>query len=853
LLASGAATAQPIDLRSGDRVDGTLGPGDEVLGSDGSYYDVYVYRGRPNEEITITLRSSDFDAYLLGGPSLADAVAAFEEDDDGGGGTDAELITTTNASGDYYVLANTYDAGEGGAYVLGASAVRGRFDGGFDDGASGGDTIRDGQTIEGDLSRSDDQLPDESYVDLYTYEGTPGESVTFTLRSTDFDAFLAVGPIRGGVMTPEAYDDDSAGGTDSELTVQVGFDGTIGVRANSLRAGETGAYTLSASASGGGGMAGLTPIYAGDDVPGSLSASDPRLSDESHYDLYEFVGSAYEEIEITLASSDFDAYLGGGATPDDAIRGTDQDDDSAGGTDAQLRVQADASGRYVIRANSLRAGATGAYTLSVRSASGTMVGADAIPALALGRSVSGTLASGDETLGDGTYVDMFTYAGSPGEEIEITMTSPDFDTYLILSRVFGGEIETVAEDDDGGEGLNSTIRATLNQSGTYVVLANSAFADNSGSYTLTLSRPGGAPSEDAGSGLVLLRTGQIQNGRLETSDTELADASFADTYVYRGAPGETVLITLRSDDFDAFLGVASITGDDVEAVARDDDSAGNGDAQVRLTIAGSGVYAIQANSYGPGETGAYTLLVERAGSVAPPSTRSGDSRFAGKWAPATYRPTTEFASIRDMSRRERRLEGTAESLNASYPLPRNVSLAFEECGQPNAYYSPRDAAVAFCYEMFGFLQSTLGSQVEASRLDEAINGAYEFIMLHEVGHALTDQLDLPITGREEDVADQFAALMLIRQGTKGARAAIDGVLALQQGDDFSTSDYAGEHSLGPVRLYNVVCLVYGSDPQKYAGLVGPNGLPEDRAVRCPGEFQQVEKAFDRLLGFVYNE
>ena len=51
----------------------------------------------------------------------------------------------------------------------------------------------------------------------------------------------------------------------------------------------------------------------------------------------------------------------------------------------------------------------------------------------------------------------------------------------------------------------------------------------------------------------------------------------------------------------------------------------------------------------------------------------------------------------------------------------------------------------------------------------------------------------------------------------------------------------------------MVCLVYGSDPDKYAGLVGADGLPEARAVRCPAEYAQVEKAFDRLLGFVYNE
>ena len=36
----------------------------------------------------------------------------------------------------------------------------------------------------------------------------------------------------------------------------------------------------------------------------------------------------------------------------------------------------------------------------------------------------------------------------------------------------------------------------------------------------------------------------------------------------------------------------------------------------------------------------------------------------------------------------------------------------------------------------------------------------------------------------------------------------------------------------PVRLYNVMCWIYGSDPIKYSQLVGGR-LSEDRAVRCP--------------------
>lgn len=42
-----------------------------------------------------------------------------------------------------------------------------------------------------------------------------------------------------------------------------------------------------------------------------------------------------------------------------------------------------------------------------------------------------------------------------------------------------------------------------------------------------------------------------------------------------------------------------------------------------------------------------------------------------------------------------------------------------------------------------------------------------FFMLHEVGHALIASYDLPITGSEEDAADQFAAWWLINMGARG--------------------------------------------------------------------------------------
>jgi hypothetical protein len=176
-------------------------------------------------------------------------------------------------------------------------------------------------------------------------------------------------------------------------------------------------------------------------------------------------------------------------------------------------------------------------------------------------------------------------------------------------------------------------------------------------------------------------------------------------------------------------------------------------------------------------------------------------------------------------------------------------VTIDECGTINAFYSPRDGAITFCYELIEYLADTFAPDRQWTvAQQEAVQGAIHFILLHEVGHALVHQLDIPITGREEDAVDQLATVTLVALGEKGAQAALRGVEALQpEGNNFGDSDFADEHSLGPVRLYNVACWVYGSNSQRYSGLVTSGFLPEERARRCASEWEQMEKSWERLL------
>ncbi|OZC02089.1 DUF4344 domain-containing metallopeptidase [Rubricoccus marinus] len=866
LLTAAPAFAQfgsgPRRIADGETLQGTLTASDPRL-DDGSHYDLYVYRGAAGETVTFTMRSADFDAYLIG-PDVTN--------DDGAGGTDAELTLTLDASGEVQLRANSISAGATGRYSLQAASISGGT------GQIVGRLIQSGETLRGTLEASDPTLSDGSHVDLYTYRGTPGETVTFTMRSTAFDAYMTVGQVTDGTFAPEANDDDGAGGTDAQLVLSVGPSGQFVVQANSVRGGATGAYTLFAEASGGPGplaSGDAQPISAGTPVRADLSDADPRLRDNSAYDLYVYEGAAGEAIEVFLASVDFDAYLMGGATPEAALSASTTNDDDGGGTNARLRVETGTDGRYYIVANAYAPESRGGYTLSIRS-----VGGGAAPSglamISMGETVQGQLDVSDPTLSsDGTHFDVYGYQGRAGEEIVVTLTSDDFDPYLLLSRYFGDEVEAVSQDDDNGPGLGSRVRVTLAQSGTYLAIANSVGAGATGRYALTIQRPEDVTDmEDAAEGFATLDIGTPARGVLEAGDRQLADESYADLYVLRGAPGETVAVTMRSADFDAYLGVSSLEGGELTSIGQDDDGAGGSDARVEFTLGGAGIYAIQANSYAAGATGAYTLTAERvaSGETTRPGTMTttSNARFTGKWAPLQYTETGDYAEIREAVAAERRLETVAERLNSRYPLPTNVPVSFKECTEPgatrpnaNAFYNPNAGEIVFCYELMDDLITQFSAGLAPEQVDEAVTGAYDFIILHEVGHALTHQLDLPITGREEDVADQFATLALLRQGDKGATAALNGVSYLygSGGNTFGRRSLADEHSLGPQRLFNVQCWILGSDLEKYAWLVLDSETGEereddyaltiDRARRCTGEYTQMEKSFTRLLDLAY--
>lgn len=193
-------------------------------------------------------------------------------------------------------------------------------------------------------------------------------------------------------------------------------------------------------------------------------------------------------------------------------------------------------------------------------------------------------------------------------------------------------------------------------------------------------------------------------------------------------------------------------------------------------------------------------------------------------------------------------EDIARALNETLKFPVDLPVAHVACGEANAFYDPTKQQLSMCYELLtAIAQVAYDPSVSDVEVAERIVGTWMFVFFHELGHGLIDLYELPVTGREEDAVDDFSTLLLIDMGlTSYAIRAAEYWAATDQGVT-SPSVFADEHSLNAQRFYAILCLVYGSDPDEYEGLVTGGFLPEDRAVRCPSEWRSKRAAWDQLL------
>jgi hypothetical protein len=343
-----------------------------------------------------------------------------------------------------------------------------------------------------------------------------GKSYLINMVSTDLDSYLRIEDSAGAAL---AQDDDGGGNLNARIRFAPTKDDNFKIIATTFSGGE-GNYTLTVKDANAPVAAGKPPVKNEKKIPLKNDSDAPKKNDEvkkddgaikletptdkkpidlqgqlqdgdpvdpvrnqpaKTYAVELIEGTAYT---IDLGSTDYDAYL---RILDAAGNLIAEDDDSGGNLNARVNFIAPAKATYRIVATSF-GGGTGAFQLAIRPTASYGKSAKYDPQKVHDGSknffISGKLTNQDDkdAVQQQSPCQIHQVKLAKGKTYVIDLISGQMDSYL---RIEDSAKTNLAEDDDGGEGLNSRLTFTPTDDGVFRLIATN-LDGNAGAYILAI-------------------------------------------------------------------------------------------------------------------------------------------------------------------------------------------------------------------------------------------------------------------------------------------------------------------------------------------------------------------------------
>jgi hypothetical protein len=540
-------------LTNGADATGTINLGD---------LDMWTFTANKGDNINLRIGTTNFDGWLqLFGPDGRLLVSGTAE-----GNTDVYIdnYTATN-SGTFTVLVSSWFTVDSGTYALHLAQIPEAFI--VPSGDEGG-TLTNGADATGTINLGD--------LDMWSFAANKGDNINLRVGTASFDGWLQLFGPDGKLLVSgtaegntDVYIDNYTATNSGTFTVLVSSWFTVDSGTYALHLAQIPEAFIVPSGDEGG------TLTNGADATGTINLGD--------LDMWSFAANKGDNINLRVGTASFDGWLQlFGPDGKLLVSGT-----ADGNTDAYIdNYTATNSGTFTVLVSSWFSQGTGTYVLHLAQIPETFivpVGDEGGP-LTNGANATGTISLGD--------LDMWTFAGNKGDNINLRVGTMSFDGWL---QLFGPDGKLLVSGTADGNTDAYIDNYTATNSGTFTVLVSSWFSQGTGTYVLNLAQmpePFIVLSGDPG--------GAMTGSPSYPGTITLGDQ---DMFSFTACTGDSINLQLNTTNFDGWLQLFGSNGGLLKT------SGGSTVSSIAYTATNCGTFTVLVSSWFSGGTGTYGLTV----------------------------------------------------------------------------------------------------------------------------------------------------------------------------------------------------------------------------------------------------